>query len=61
MDQPTDLPEGLEVSLAIVDDDLGDDERAALEASLTESYAEMDRGELHDAREVLASLRSPSK
>ncbi len=49
------------MSLAIVDDDLGDDERAALEASLTESYAEMDRGELHDAREVLASLRSPSK
>jgi hypothetical protein len=58
VDEPTDLPEGLELSLAIVDDDLDDAERARLEASIAESYAQMDRGQLQDAHAVLASLRS---
>lgn len=61
VDEPTELPEGLVVSLAIVDDDLDDTARAALESSLAESYAEVERGELLDAREVLASLRSSAK
>lgn len=58
VDAPTDLPDGLELNLAIVDDDLDDAERAELDASLEESYAQMDRGELVDARSVLASLRT---
>ncbi len=61
VDEPTDLPDGLVVSLAIVDDDLDHADRAALEASIEESYAQADRGELSDAREVLASLRSRTK
>ncbi len=61
VDEPTDLPEGLEVSLALVDDDLTPSERAALEASLDESYAQLDRGELDDARAFVAGLRAPSK
>jgi hypothetical protein len=58
VDEPTDLPEGLEVSLAIVDDDVDHTDRAGLEASIAESYAQADRGEIEDAREVLASLRA---
>ena len=58
VDAPTDLPEGLEVTLAIVDDDLDDDSRAALEASLDESYAELERGELLDAADVIRALRA---
>ena len=58
VDAPTDLPEGLEVTLAIVDDDLDDESRAALEASLEESYVELERGELLDAESVLRDLRS---
>ena len=58
VDPPTDLPEGVEVRLAMVDDDLDDESRAALEASLEESYAELERGELLDAADVLRGLRA---
>ena len=58
VDAPTDLPEGLEATLAIVDDDLDDESRAALEVSLEESHVELERGELLDAAEVLRGLRS---
>ncbi len=58
VDAPTDLPEGLEVTLAIVDDDLDADERRALAESLEESYAQADRGELEDAAAVIAALRT---
>jgi len=57
VDVPTDLPEGLEVTLAIIDDDLDGNERRALDASLDESYAQADRGEFEDAVAVIASLR----
>lgn len=58
VDAPTDLPDGLEVTLAIVDDDLDDESRAAMEASIEESYAELERGELLAAEDVIAGLRS---
>nr|WP_206607069.1 hypothetical protein [Sandaracinus sp.] len=58
VDAPTDLPEGLEVTLAIVDDDLDEESRTALESSLEESHAELERGELLDAADVLSGLRS---
>ena len=57
VDEPTDLPEGLVVSLMILDDADG----AALDAAIEESYVEADRGELLDAREVLAAMRSRAK
>ena len=58
VDAPTDLPDGLEVTLAIVDDDLDDASRAAMEASVEESYTELERGELVPAADVIAALRS---
>jgi len=61
VDEPTDLPEGLVVSLTIVEDDLDEADRAALEASIEASYVEADRGDLVDAREVLAAMRSRAK
>ena len=56
--EPTDLPEGTEVELtAVFDDDLGPEERQALEASLERSAAQLARDELMDADEVLRRLR----
>lgn len=57
VDVPTDLPEGLVVTLASVDDDLSAEERAALERSIEESYVELERGESLDARVVIDELR----
>ena len=57
IDESTDLPEGTEVELVpLLDDDHGPADRAALEASLARSAAQIERGELVDAEEVLASL-----
>src|SRR3989442_3558842 len=51
LDEPTDLPEGTEVELTqVFDDDLGPEERQALEASLARSAAQLARDELVDAR-----------
>lgn len=61
VDEPTDLPDGLELTLAIVDDDLDDDERKALHESLEESYAQADRGELIDLRGTIARLRTSAR
>jgi hypothetical protein len=62
LDEPTDLPEGREVSLAIVDegDDLDDEERAALDAELDASLAEAEAGLGVDAEVVMAKLRAKS-
>ena len=60
LDEPTSLPEGAEVSLVLADewDELGEAERAALHEALEESIKEAEAGELVDADEVLAELRS---
>lgn len=59
IDTPAELPEGTEVEVALViDDELDDASRAALEASLARSAEQIARGELHDARTVLAELAS---
>jgi hypothetical protein len=61
LDEPTELPEGTELELvAAVDagDDLGDEERAALHASIDEGLRQADAGETVDADEVLARLRA---
>jgi hypothetical protein len=65
LDEPTDLPEGevielvpLDAALADGEDDLDDEERAALHAELAASIAEAKAGTLVDADEVLADLRA---
>jgi hypothetical protein len=64
LDEPTDLPEGEVVYVALVDgivsdarDDLDDRERAALHRDLDASIAEADGGATEDFAHVLAELR----
>ena len=61
IDEATDLPEGTEVELLPLDpgDWLDDADRAALDAALRESQADIAAGRLVDADEVLRQLRSP--
>lgn len=64
LDEPTDLPEGEVVELAPVDpfaylddtDELDDEERAALRASLRRGIEEMLAGRLHDADDVIREM-----
>jgi hypothetical protein len=60
VDEPTDLPEGLEIELVPLDpEDLMDEaERAALHKALTESAQDVKAGRLIDAADVLKGLRS---
>jgi hypothetical protein len=63
VDEPVDLPEGTELAVFLYDadgDDLDDDERAALHASLDESMDDADAGRVIDASVVLAELRTRS-
>src|SRR5204862_456489 len=63
LNEPTDLPEGAEVELtAVLDDDLGPEERQALEASLSRSAAQLARNDLaveSDHRAVGVELVEP--
>jgi hypothetical protein len=61
VDEPTDLPDG-DVYLVPVGraDELDDDERAALDASIAEGLADAREGRYEDARVVMAELRSRS-
>jgi predicted transcriptional regulator len=57
LDEPTDLPEGAEVNLAIVDEDeMGEEERARLDAALERSMAQAKAGKLIDGDEVIGRL-----
>lgn len=56
LDEPTELPEGTEVTLTIADDDMDDEERARLHAALERSMAQAKAGKLVDADEVIARL-----
>lgn len=61
IDEPTNLPEGCEVELQLVDpDDLDDEERAALNASIERGLADAEAGRVVDAEVVLAKLRARS-
>jgi len=63
IDEPTDLPEGTEWKLVLVDsvaDEMGPEERAEFLRELEISAAEADAGQLIDAAEVLARLRAPA-
>jgi len=56
LDEPTDLPEGTEVTLSIADDELDDEDRARLHAALERSMAQARAGKLVDADDVIARL-----
>ena len=59
LDEPTDLPDGTEVELMVVeDDDFDPEERARLEQALEEAEQEVERGEYVDGSEFLARLRA---
>ncbi|HZJ67458.1 MAG TPA: hypothetical protein VFD36_28315 [Kofleriaceae bacterium] len=64
LDEPTDLPEGDVVELVQLDevlknggDDLDDEERAALDRAIEESFADEEAGRLVDVADVIADLR----
>jgi len=61
VDEATELPEGTEIELLPLDpgDWLDDADRAALDAALKESEADVVAGRLVDADEVLRKLGSP--
>jgi hypothetical protein len=66
LDEPTDLPNGTELVVVPVneledvvlmqDDGLNDEERQELLRSIDEGLADVDAGNVHDFREVVASL-----
>jgi hypothetical protein len=59
LDEPTSLPEGTVVDLAMDDegDDLTPSERKRLEAQLRRSWADAKRGRVRDASGILKELR----
>ncbi len=57
LDEPTELPDGTEVNLAVLDDDLDDEDRARLHAALETSEEEFKAGKGILAAEVIAELR----
>ncbi len=59
LDEPTDLPDGAEVRVALVDgDDLDDGERAKLHAAILAGEAELDAGQAVSEGELWSRLRA---
>jgi hypothetical protein len=65
LDEPTNLPEGEVVELVLLNDvlaaggdDLDDEERAALQRELEASFDEEEAGQLIDAADAIADLRT---
>jgi hypothetical protein len=56
LDEPTDLPEGAEVELTLVEGELSAEERARLDAALDEGMAAARRGDVVDADVVIREL-----
>lgn len=62
VEQATDLPEGTEVELVLVDgDDLDEDERRLLHEALAESERDLIAGRIHSAAGVLAEVAEISR
>jgi len=60
LDEPTDLPEGAEVQLAMVDgDELDEEQRAALHTAIAEAERELDAGRAVTEEDLWARLRKP--
>jgi hypothetical protein len=59
LDEPTNLPEGAEVRVALVDgDELDDRERAELHAAIMAAEAELDAGQAVTEDDLWARLRA---
>lgn len=58
VDEPTDLPDGAEVEVTVVGDDLSPEERAALHASLDRALDDSEAGRGVDAWEYLRQYRA---
>jgi hypothetical protein len=57
LDEPTTLPEGTEVELAFVDDDLDDAERGRLHDALDAADDELRAGKGIPGKQLIAALR----
>jgi len=59
VDLPTALPEGTVLDLVVDDegDELGEDERAALDAAISHALAAANAGQVRSADELLKALR----
>jgi hypothetical protein len=60
LDEPTELPEGTEVTLVAIEpgDELDDEERAELDAAIHEGLDDLKAGRMVDGDEVIARLRA---
>lgn len=58
VDEPTDLPDGAEVEIVVIDDRLTADERVELHASLDRALADSEAGRSMDAGEYLRQYRT---
>ena len=58
IDEPTNLPDGAEVEVVVIDDELSADERAALHASLDRALDDSEAGRGMDAWEFLKQYRT---
>jgi hypothetical protein len=58
LDEPTDLPEGSEVTLAITLDEPDDEERARIITAIERSMDQVQAGKSVDADVVIARLRA---
>ena len=58
VDEPTDLPEGAEVEVVVIDDKLTTEERAELHESLDRALDDSEAGRSMDAGEYLKQYRA---
>jgi len=58
LNEPSDLPEGAEVEVVVIDDDLSVEDRAELHASLDRALDDSEAGRGADAAEYLRRYRA---
>ena len=58
LDEPTDLPEGSEVEIVLVDDDFEPAERARLVQAIEDGADDFERGESMDGFDFIAQLKA---
>jgi len=58
VDAPTDLPDGTEVELVLVDDDFDPEERAQLLQAIDDGADDIERGDHMDGFEFIAQMRA---
>jgi hypothetical protein len=58
LDEPTDLPEGLEVNLVVAQDEFEPEEKARLLQAIEQGIEDIERGDHMDGVEFIAQLRA---